>query len=528
VEGENAVSRWRLLTIAALLAVPVAVLAILGSYFLWREHLWLYVWWPLAACMAAGYILAWHWQRKRKLIASPEVTPQLIWTERDRAAWKLVEARASAAAQIDPDSLMNFNFYTKTGQEMALELARFYHPGAEDPISQLTIPEMLAVVELASHDLAELVDRYLPGGHLLTLHHMRQARQATQWYSTASNIYWMISAVFSPIDTAARYLASRFGMSQPWQMLQQNLLVWFYTAYVHRLGTYLIDLNSGRLKIGARRYRELVQAPDGDGAKTPAKVDVEEHVRRVTVTLLGQVKAGKSSVVNALLGEQRARTDVLPATSEVERYELQPEGIETRLVLLDTVGYGHAGPKADQLRVTEETAQQSDLLLFVTHARNPARQADVQMLNALHDWYAARPDLRMPPILCVVTHIDLLSPAMEWSPPYNWHEPARPKEKQIAAALETVREQVGQYVTGIVPVCTAPGKVYGIEEALLPAVMELLDEGHAVGLLRCIRAEINADKVRRVFQQFKDLAGQAARVLWSPATKGQSSSEQSL
>jgi predicted GTPase len=511
--------RWRLIVIVALLSVPITVLAILGSYFLWHEHLWFYVWWPLAGCMAAGYILAWYWQWKRKLLAIPELAPSLIWTERDRAAWKLVEARAETVAQIDPDSLMDFNFYTKTGQELALELARFYHPGVEDPFSQLTIPEMLAVVELASHDLAELVDRYLPGGHFLTLNHMRQAQQATRWYSTASNIYWMISAVFSPIDTAARYLASRFGMTQPWQMLQQNLLVWFYTAYLHRLGTYLIDLNSGRLKIGARRYRELVQAPDGDGASEPVRRDVEDQVKGVTVTLFGQVKAGKSSVINALLGEQRARTDVLPATNEVERYELQPEGIPTRLVLLDTVGYGHAGPKADQLRITQETAQQSDLLVFVTHARNPARQADVMVLRALHDWYVARPDLRMPPILCVVTHIDLLSPAMEWAPPYNWHDPVRPKEKQIAAALEAVREQVGQFVMGIVPVCTAPGKVYGVEEGLLPAVIELLDEGQAVGLLRCIRAEINADKVRRVFRQLKELAREGIRVLWQNAQR---------
>jgi predicted GTPase len=90
-------------------------------------------------------------------------------------------------------------------------------------------------------------------------------------------------------------------------------------------------------------------------------------------------------------------TDVLPATSEVERYELQPEGVPTRLVLLDTVGYGHTGPKEDQLRTTRETAQQSDLLLLVLHARNPARQADAAMLKALRDWYADRPDLRMPP-----------------------------------------------------------------------------------------------------------------------------------
>src|SRR5262249_16308294 len=211
---------------------------------------------------------------------------------------------------------------------------------------------------------------------------------------------------------------------------------------------------------------------------------------------------------------------VLPATHEVERYELQPEGVPPRLVLLDTVGYGHAGPKADQLRFTQETAQQSDLLLFVTHARNPARQADAELLKSLRAWFTARPDLRMPPILGVVTHIDLLSPSMERSPPYNWREPARPKAKQIAAALDAVREQLGEYLTAIVPVCTAQGKVYGVEEGLLPAVIELLDEVHAVALLRCIRAEIDMAKVRRVFRQLKDIASDAVRVLWQSRARG--------
>jgi predicted GTPase len=514
-------SRWRLLLVAALLAAPLAALALVGSVALWREQLWRYAWWPLAACMALGYYLAWHWHRKRKLLPAPEVASESHWTERDRQAWKLVEARAEAAAKLPPDKFTDFNTYVATGQNMALELARFYHPGAEDPIGELTIPEMLAVVELASADLAELVDRYLPGGHFLTVNHFRQARQAAEWYQTGSNALWLVSAVFSPVNTAVRYLASQAGLSKPWQMLQQNLLIWFYTAYVHRLGTYLIDLHSGRLRVGARRYRAILEgaASNVEATKSQAQVDPADRVRGVTITLLGQVKAGKSSLVNALLGEQRAMTDVLPATAEVQRYELQPPGVPTRLVLLDTVGYGHEGPKADQLRTTEQTAQQSDLLLLVMHARNPARQADAAMLEALRSWFAERPHLRMPPILGVVTHVDLLSPAMEWSPPYDWHQPTRPKEKQIADALEAVREQLGEYLAAIVPVCTSRGKVYGVEESLLPAITELLDEGQAVGLLRCIRAEIDTAKVRRVFQQLKNLALDAARVIWQNRPK---------
>ena len=142
----------------------------------------------------------------------------------------------------------DINYYVEVGKEMALELSRFYHPGAKDPVGSLTIPEILAVVELAAHDLAEMVDQYLPGGHLLTINNWKQARQAADWYQTASNVYWLASALLSPLNTGLRYAASQLGMSRPLQMLQQNLLLWFYTAFVQRLGTYLIDLNSGRLQ----------------------------------------------------------------------------------------------------------------------------------------------------------------------------------------------------------------------------------------------------------------------------------------
>src|SRR5919108_167351 len=66
----------------------------------------------------------------------------------------------------------------------------------------------------------------------------RQARAAADGYRRASNGYWLVSAVFSPLQTGMRYAASQLGMSRPWQQLQQNLLVWFYTAYLQRLGTY--------------------------------------------------------------------------------------------------------------------------------------------------------------------------------------------------------------------------------------------------------------------------------------------------
>jgi len=473
----------------------------------------------MMSCLMLAYLLGWYWQRGKRLL-DVDFTPPLHWTGRDREAWLLVEARAKAGVKLSADQLSAVPFYVEEVQALAIELARFYHPRSEDPIGALTIPAMLAVVELAAHDLAEMVDEYLPGGHLLTVDNWRQAKKISDWYQAANNVYWLIAGLFNPIGTGVRYAASQAGLSRPLQMLQENLLLWFYTAYLHRLGTYLIDLNSGRLRVGAARYRALLQQhragplPSVRAGKASEEPDAADLVKRVTLTVMGQVKAGKSSLINAVLGEQRARTDVVPATTEITRYELQPEGIPTRLVLLDTVGYGHAGPKADQLRATQEAAQQSDLLFLVLHATNPARQADLEMLEALRQWFDARPDLKMPPVLGVLTHIDLLRPSLEWAPPYDWLKPNRPKEQQIAQAVAAAREQLDKYLAGVVPVCAAPQKAYGMAEWVLPALAELLDQAHAVALLRCLRGEADVGKARKVFYQMLAAGKELVKALW--------------
>ena len=510
-------SRWRIITVLALQAAPFLILAGYGAYALWHDFWWGgWVWVPMTLAMAVGVVLAWYWQRNRTLLRPVNFEPNVRWTDRDKGAWKLIEARAAAAKDIDADKLVDPKFYLSLAQEMGQEMATYYHPKAKDPVGDLTIPEILAVVELASHDLAEMVDKFLPGGHLLTINDWKRARKAVDWYQTGSNIYWVVSALISPINTGLRYAATQLGLTTPFQMLQENLLLWFYANFLQRLGTYLIELNSGRLSVGATRYRRLVEAAGGGafgGDGRPAG-DAADQVRQVTVTLMGQVKAGKSSMVNALLGEQRARTDVLPATDEITRYEFQPADVPTKLVLQDTVGYGREGPRADQVRATRQAAQASDLLLLVVHARNPARQADAEMFQSLNGWFASKPDLKTPPIVVVATHIDLLSPAMEWAPPYDWLRGRRPKEESIRQAVAAIEQQLGGLNPVVIPVCTAAGKVYGVDEFLLPAVMQKLDEAHGVAFLRCLRAEKDAGKVRKVFSQMLEAGKAAAQIMW--------------
>ncbi len=513
-------SRWRVAIVLALWLAPFIVLACIGGYYLLNVHWAFYAWWPMAICFALASALAWYWQRKKRLLPGWNFEPIPHGSERDQQAWKLVEERAKRAETIPAAQFAEPGFYLKTGQELAFELARFYHPDAQDVYGMLTIPELLAVAKLAARDLSEQVDRYIPGSHILTIDDYKRARSAVDWYRRANNLYWIMSAIFSPVETAARYFAARATTGQTWNLLQQNVLLWFYTAFLHRLGTYLIELHSGRLRIGAGRYRELMAqiSPSARETVTDAAPEVAP-ARDVTITLVGQVKAGKSSLVNVILGEQKAATDVLPLTNEITRYQLQPNGVDSQLAIMDTTGYGHEGPREDQIRATEEAARQSDLLLLVLHARNPARAADIKMLDRLRAWFAANPNLRMPPIVGVLTHIDLLTPAMEWSPPYNWRQPVRTKEEQIQSAIRAAGEQFGDRLAAIVPTCTAAGRAYGVNEEMLPEIVARLGEARSVALLRCIKAEADTGKVRKLFRQLLNLGVEAARVAWQNASK---------
>src|SRR6185295_15464570 len=101
---------------------------------------------------------------------------------------------------------------------------------------------------------------------------------------------------------------------------------------------------------------------------------------------------------------------------------------------------------------------------------SPARQADWHLVNQLNTWYAERPRLKPPRAIGVLTHMDGLSPKIEWQPPYNWHAPTRPKEENIRAAVEYTEQVFAEYLAAVVPVCSdfAQGRAYGIHEWLIP------------------------------------------------------------
>src|SRR5262249_50020632 len=163
-------------------------------------------------------------------------------------AWEKVVAKAKSFETVTTDQIEDPKHYSDVALDLAKQVAEVYNPGATDPFDHLTLPEVLACIELAAADLDELVQKYVPGSHMLRLCDMKRARKAVDWYKVGQNVYWAGAAVFDPVQTAMRYLVSKATLGSLLDRLQNNIILWFHTAFIHRLGRYLIELNSGRLK----------------------------------------------------------------------------------------------------------------------------------------------------------------------------------------------------------------------------------------------------------------------------------------
>ncbi len=100
-----------------------------------------------------------------------------------------------------------------------------------------------------------------------------------------------------------------------------------------------------------------------DFSQVRAMLDKLEH-GHIHIAVLGRVSVGKSSVLNALIGEQRFSTSALHGETkhnEMARWDEQESG---SLFLIDTPGINEIDGEARE-RMAHEISQRCDLVLFV-------------------------------------------------------------------------------------------------------------------------------------------------------------------
>lgn len=498
-----------------LYALPYVLLLIAGSVWLLERGL---IWWWLALTAATsltGWLVVRLLRRRRVAVINADAAPEENWSPAGQQAWKQVEAIADRLARQSPP-LDQPDWIWSALREILAETAKRFHPTAGQPELEVPLPYVFRIVEIVAADLRAAMTANVPGAHLMTIGDWRKlhefANRGQRWYKVGYTLYRVAHLAINPASALVRegrdLLTGRFLDASA-----EDLKQWAIRFAVRKAGYYAIELYSGRLTLDGQPFQpSLTRTTEEETrhAESDRQQIAEEPLR---ILVAGQVKAGKSSLINALFGQELAATDIVPRTRHVEPYVLRREGIP-QAVVLDTAGYGENRRSEDGFDSLRKQLLNCDLVLVVCSALSAARDADRRLLEDLREHFLELPDRRQPLALAVLTHIDRLRPGNEWNPPYDLVRAPSLKAQQIRAAAETVAADLGLPAEQVIPVCLAPDRIYNVEELLIPAILEGADDAQRVKYLRCFAQHRQSENWRLLWRQAKS----AGRLVWQYAS----------
>lgn len=504
------VLQWRAWVLLILLAGPVVAFMGFGTLWLWEKG-WLLV--ATAVWIAAGglfSLLAALWTRNVEPIMPPlDWDSPRTFAPRDREAWRIVESAADSGESLSMESLIQGDLYVETGRRLLVDLAKFYHPNTANPLDEVPLIELLTAAELAAEDLAQL-SRQVPGGDLITLSHWRRAIQVAGYISKANDIYAYVSPILNPLSGLARLGTRELIVKPAWKDMQQNVLRWFYQAYVNRVGVHLIELMSGRLAIGAQQYRRLTRRasltaaighPDG------------EHL---VADIVGARGSGKSRLVESM-------KQVLGGDPTLIKARIEGRGLDPNLVgrlrnvrWVEVEGYSPNIEKASRRdhstrQAAVDSAVGCDMLILVVDGEKGLQPADVAFAQAWDRYFIEHPDREAPPTLVVVSGIDRPRLGAVWAPPYDWTTGKGLREEAVRALFDSLRATLPPSFATYTA-AGLPGETpFGVAELVIPELAAQLHRAERAAMLRQLHMFSGRSKVGRVVSQL----GQHGRQVWT-------------
>ncbi len=493
--------------VSGVFLLPWLALLVLGGYWLW-QHDWLYQGIAiLSASFALTYCLV-HWRRhtnKPVFIDTFSMQPNPNWPDNAQSIWPEIETLGERW-QKEANLLTDMSKVLQLTNEVLTLVARHFHADSKRPLLEFPLPYLLKLIMLVCNDIQHEVLDKIPGSHAVRVGDFLRARQALDSINNLKSIFNVGNWLFNwpgAAMTHARGLLFSKGLNTITSEISNRLI----NAYIKKLGYYAIELYSGQLTLDDIVPTERLSSASKKDIS--ASLAGDQSIEPLRFLVLGQVSSGKSSLINALFGEIKCASGILPTTSGITPYVLERDGLQ-QAIILDSAGYGGVLNDKNLVALKREW-KNIDVIIVVCNATQAARHMDAQQLQAIRHYFQQEcPAQTLPVIIAVATHIDRLRPVREWQPPYQILLPDNAKARNIRQACLAISKELNLPAECIVPVCLAPEKmVYNIEEGLLPLIHEHLNAAQRVRYLRCLREQ----QTESYWRHWRKQAVQAGQIL---------------
>ncbi|ODA26411.1 GTPase family protein [Photobacterium damselae] len=474
------------------ITIPILVLAGFGIADLVTNGQWVLFFALIASSCLIIFVPYW-WMRRSRTVETAikqdleglDVEGNPAWTAKDQQIWQQVNETIVRQINEEPewDNLKAHALLVLT------QVAASYNQKSGKALS-FTAPEFLLMTEEVSRRYRRFLRENIPFVDKVSITTLQQGYDLSDKLGYAKSAY-DIYRLFR-ITTPTGWLAEARGMvlGQLFDNVSAEIQFKLKATLLQEVASVAIDLYSGQFKLA-------------DDELPPSEIEAKDskaHAAKVSplrVAVVGQVSAGKSSLVNALIGEMAAEVSALPSTDQVTVHQCTVDGIDL-VHLIDLPGLD--GDKVTQKKIVSQITN-SDLVLWVLKANQSARKLDVELRQAVDEFYqlAANQNRKAPKILVLVNQVDRLPPLDEWQPPYDLSNPQTQKGKVIAQAVEFNKEKLNPDI--ILPLCVSQDVPQFNVDTLQQAIVSAYEDG--------VNTQLNR---RRVEGDRLDLTEEAKRL----------------